>query len=142
MGPRSTLCKKNFAPNLRLPNKTRKSYGGYYLSDTTWDEEKPHFIEQTIENLSKKAIPGLKDHVVATDCLTPLDFERRLMLPEGAIYSFQQDLPAQAVFRPSARSKVISGLYLAGSSPHPGGGVPTTIASGMIAAGLISKYES
>ena len=116
--------------------------GGYYLRDTTWDEEKPHFIERTIENLSKKAIPGLKDHVVAADCVTPLDFERKLMLPEGAIYSFQQDLTAQAVFRPSARSKVISGLYLAGSSTHPGGGVPTTIASGMIAAGLISKYES
>jgi phytoene desaturase len=116
--------------------------GGYYLSDTTWDEEKPRFIERTIENLSKKAIPGLKEHVVAADCVTPLDFERKLLLPEGAIYSFQQDLPAQAVFRPSAKSKVISGLYLAGSSTHPGGGVPTTIASGMIASNLISKYES
>ncbi len=79
---------------------------------------------------------------MAADCVTPLDFERKLLLPEGAIYSFQQDLPAQAVFRPSAKSKVISGLYLAGSSTHPGGGVPTTIASGMIASNLISKYES
>jgi phytoene desaturase len=115
--------------------------GGYYLKDTNWDAEKPRFIERTIDNLSKTAIPGLKDHVVVTDCATPLDFERKLMLPEGAIYCFQQDLAAQAVFRPSARSKVIGGLYLAGSSTHPGGGVPTTIASGMIASNLIARDD-
>ena len=115
--------------------------GGYYLRDTNWDEEKPRFIERTIDNLSKSAIPGLKDHVVFSDCATPLDFERQLLLPEGAIYCLQQDLAAQAVFRPSARSKSISGLYLAGSSTHPGGGVPTTIASGLIASKLIAQDD-
>lgn len=115
--------------------------GGYYLKDTTWDEEKTAFIERTIANLSKTCIPGLKDHVVVSDCATPLDFERRLLLPEGAIYCLQQDLPAQAVFRPSAKSKSIGGLYLAGSSTHPGGGVPTTIASGMITSKIIARYE-
>jgi len=115
--------------------------GGYYLKGTTWDEEKPTFIERTIANLSKTCIPGLKDHVVVSDCATPLDFERRLLLPEGAIYCLQQDLPAQAVFRPSAKSKSIGGLYLAGSSTHPGGGVPTTIASGMITSKIIARNE-
>ncbi len=114
--------------------------GFYHLKDKNWDDEKPQFIERTINNLSK-VIPGLKDHVVFTDCATPLDFERGLLLPEGAIYCLQQDLAAQAVFRPSAKSKSIEGLYLAGSSTHPGGGVPTTIASGHIAARLIEKYE-
>lgn len=115
--------------------------GGYHLNGRTWDDEKPFFIEKTIENLSKSAIPGLKDHVTITECATPLDFERKLKLPEGAIYCFQQDLPAQAVFRPAAKSKTIKGLYLSGSSTHPGGGVPTTIASGMIAARLIQQNE-
>ena len=115
--------------------------GGYYLRDTDWDAEKPHFIERTIDNLSKTAIPGLKEHVVFSDCATPLDFERHLMLPEGAIYCLQQDLAAQAVFRPSARSKSIDGLYLVGSSTHPGGGVPTTIASGWIASKLIAQDD-
>ncbi len=63
------------------------------------------------------------------------------MLPEGAIYCLQQDLAAQAVFRPSARSKSIDGLYLVGSSTHPGGGVPTTIASGWIASKLIAQDD-
>jgi phytoene desaturase len=113
--------------------------GFYHLEGTDWDAEKPRFVERTIEDLSRHAIPGLKDHVEVVECATPLDYERRLLLPEGAIYCFQQDLPAMAVLRPAARSRCIQGLYLVGASTHPGGGVPTTIASGMIAAGLIEK---
>ena len=75
------------------------------------------------------------------DCATPLDFERRLLLPEGAIYALQQDLPAQAMFRPSAKSKSIQGPYLTGSSTHPGGGVPSVIGSGVTAAKLIEQNE-
>ncbi len=116
--------------------------GFYHLDGTDWDTEKPFFIERTIENLSNTVLPGLKDHIITTECATPLDFERQLLLPEGAIYCLQQDLPAQAVFRPSNRSKSIRGLYLAGSSTHPGGGVPTTIASGLITANLIEKFEN
>jgi phytoene desaturase len=115
--------------------------GFYHLEDTDWDTEKPRFIERTIESLSKTAIPGLKEHVVVAECASPLDFERQLLLPEGAIYCLQQDLAAQAVFRPATRSKSIEGLYLVGSSTHPGGGVPSVIASGYIAAGIIEKME-
>ena len=114
----------------------------YRLSGTDWDAEKPAYIERTLKYFSKFAIPGLMEHVEVVDCATPLDFERQLLLPEGAIYSLQQDLPAMAVLRPAAKSKSIRGLYLTGSSTHPGGGVPTTIASGLIAARLIERCEA
>jgi phytoene desaturase len=113
----------------------------YHLSGTDWDKEKQSFIERTIEDLSRNALPGLADHVKMAECATPLDFERRLLLPEGAIYDLQQDLTSATVFRPSARSKSIKGLYLAGNSTHPGGGVPLVVASGLIAANLIDTYE-
>ncbi len=116
-------------------------HGVYHLAGTDWDSEKPRFIERTINKLSETVIPGLKDHVVMADCATPLDYERNLLLPEGAIYCLQQDLAAQAVFRPASKSKSVAGLYLAGSSTHPGGGVPSTIASGYIAANLIEEME-
>jgi len=116
--------------------------GFYHLADTDWDTEKPHYIERTIESMSRSAIPGLKDKVIFAECATPLDFERDLLLPEGAIYCLQQDLAAQAVFRPATKSKSVNGLYLVGSSTHPGGGVPSTIASGYIAAGLIEAHEA
>ena len=115
--------------------------GFYRLSGTTWDEEKPRFVERTLKALEKIAIPGLTGHIKVLECTSPLDFERRLLLPEGSIYALQQDLTAAAVFRPNARSRAIKGLYLTGSSTHPGGGVPTTIASGLIASNLIEQYE-
>ena len=86
-------------------------------------------------------MPDLADHVITADMATPLDYERRLGLPDGAIYGLQQDITAQAVFRPASKSKCIEGLYLAGASTHPGGGVPTTIGSGIIASELIAKHE-
>jgi phytoene dehydrogenase-like protein len=113
----------------------------YHLNGTDWDKEKQPFIERTIQALSKRIVPGLADHVVAVECSTPLDFERRLLMPEGAIYDLQQDMASETVFRPSARSRSIKGLYLAGNSTHPGGGVPLVVASGLICANLIERYE-
>ena len=113
----------------------------YYLSGTDWEKEKQPFIERTIKALSEEVVPGLQDHVRVVECSTPLDFERRLLMPEGAIYDLQQDLTSSMVFRPSARSRAIKGLYLVGNSTHPGGGLPLVIASGLIAANLIDRYE-
>jgi len=115
--------------------------GVYRLKNKSWDAVKPKLEEEIIDYLSKRYVPGLKEHVVYSDLSTPLDFERRLRSPEGAIYALQQDLFNSMMFRPSARSRHVKGLYLAGASTHPGGGVPTVTASGMIAADLIQKYE-
>lgn len=116
--------------------------GFYRLKDRNWAEIKDEFVERTLDHYERAAMPGLKKHIQVLDCSTPLDYEQRLRLPEGAIYALQQDITAQAVFRPASKSKSIQGLYLAGASTHPGGGVPSTIASGIIAVDLIDKYES
>lgn len=115
--------------------------GFYSLKDKNWDTDKEWYIDRTLDQLEKFALPGIRDHIRVLECSSPLDYERRLKLPQGAIYAFQQDLTAQAVFRPSSRSKAVDGLYLTGSSTHPGGGVPTTVASGLIAANLIAQTD-
>ncbi len=115
--------------------------GPYGLKVGDWDTEKHRLAERAIEHLSKTSIPGLKDHVQTLEFSTPLDFERRLLIPEGAFLAFEMNILALAAFRPSARSRSIKGLYLTGSSTHPGGGVPTTVASGVIASRLIDRYE-
>jgi phytoene desaturase len=115
--------------------------GAYHLNGTDWDTEKPRFIKSVIKYLSDNFVPGLSDHVKVADMTTPLDFERRIGLGEGAIYGLAQDFPTGTMFRPANKSKNIKGLYLVGSSTNPGGGVPTTIASGAITSRLIAKYE-
>nr|MBP9041734.1 NAD(P)/FAD-dependent oxidoreductase [Anaerolineaceae bacterium] len=111
------------------------------LASGTWDDIKEEFSESLVDYLSQKIIPGLKEHVKTMVVSTPLDFERRLGNPGGAFYCFQQDLTAQVVFRPASKSKSIKGLYLTGASTHPGGGVPTVMASGVIAANQIVEYK-
>ena len=114
--------------------------GPYELQGTNWDAQKERFIKESIQFLDF-ALPGLKEHVVLAEMSSPLDYARRLKLPNGAIYGLQQDLPAQAVFRPANASKSIKGLYLTGASTHPGGGVPTTISSGYVTANLVLENE-
>ncbi|NPV85713.1 MAG: NAD(P)/FAD-dependent oxidoreductase [Anaerolineae bacterium] len=115
--------------------------GPHTLQGNDWDTLKPQFIEETIRWLEAFALPGLSAHVRVAEMSTPLDFERRLLLPGGAIYGLQQDLTAQAVLRPAGKSKSIRHLYLTGASTHPGGGIPTTMGSGLIAAEMIAKHE-
>ena len=115
--------------------------GPYRRSSGDWDAEKMPYAERAIEQLSKSAIPGLADHVTALEVASPLDFERRLLMPEGGFLGLEMNALSSAVFRPSGKSKSVEGLYLAGSSTHPGGGVPTTVASGLIAADLVDRYE-
>jgi phytoene dehydrogenase-like protein len=103
--------------------------------------DKKAYGERQLEMLSESLIPGLADHVEVMEVATPRDYERRLLMPEGAFLGLDMDLSASTVFRPAARSRSIKGLYLAGGSTHPGGGVPTVISSGVITANLINRYE-
>lgn len=107
----------------------------------TWDDAKPEMIEKYIDYYSKHYVPGLKEHVQVAELSTPIDFERKLGTPDGGIYGLRQDMAHETVFRPAAKSKSLGGLYLVGASTHPGGGVPTTMASGIVATNLIEKYE-
>jgi phytoene desaturase len=115
--------------------------GVYRLDGAGWEASRERLKESIIDYLAETYLPGLKEHVVLAELSTPVDFEKRLRSPEGAIYALRQDLPHSMMFRPSARSRHVKGLYLAGASTHPGGGVPTVTASAMIAADLIEKYE-
>jgi phytoene desaturase len=113
--------------------------GPYNLDYGTWDERREEFLEKGITYVENTLWPDIRKHIVYKKVSTPLDFERRLLHPQGAIYALQNDLASTLVFRPSNRSKSIRGLYLTGASTHPGGGVPMVIAGGGITADLIMK---
>lgn len=135
-----TLTDPNLAPQgQHVINVTLA--GPYHLVEGGWDTVKDRLRDEVIELLDRHYLPDLKKHIKVVAMTTPLDFERRLLNPKGAIYGLQQDVFGLSVFRPSAKSRSVKGLYLAGASTHPGGGVPLTIGSGYIAAKLIEKYE-
>ncbi len=116
---------------------TVMSMGPYELDHGTWDDRRDEFMERVLAFVEKTLWPGITDQIVYKSLSTPLDFERKLLSPHGAVYALQNDIASTMIFRPANRSKSVKGLYLVGASTHPGGGVPMVASSGKISADLI-----
>lgn len=121
---------------------THMGLAPYHLAGNDWDRQKEQYIDDAIRTIEKYMIPDLSSHVVYRDMATPKDLERMLLTPGGAVYGIQTDLSHMAMFRPANKSKSIDNLYLAGASTHPGGGVCTVIAGGIITSSLIERDAS
>jgi phytoene desaturase len=78
----------------------------------------------------------VRDRIRTRSVLTPADLERRTSTPGGAIYGSSGNGARAAFQRPANRSPV-DGLFLAGGSAHPGGGLPLVALSGRAVAELI-----
>jgi phytoene desaturase len=118
---------------------THMGLAPYNLAGDDWDRLKERYIDEAIATIERNIIPDLSKHVVFRDMATPLDLERMLLHPAGAVYGIQTDISHMAVFRPANRSKAIRNLYLAGASTHPGGGIPGVLAGGIITGGLVTR---
>ena len=80
-------------------------------------------------------MPGLKDSVISSRVLTPLDFRDRLSSVNGAAFSIAPKLFQSAWFRPHNVSEEVKNLFIVGAGTHPGAGVPGVISS----AGVVDK---
>ncbi len=109
----------------------------YRLKYHQWDDIALEWAWQCAEALERKAFPGLSSNIEWIDSVTPVELERRLLIPEGAFFGIEMSGPNMGPFRPSWRSKSIDGLYLTGQCTNPGGGVPLVMISGMAASSLI-----
>ena len=78
----------------------------------------------------------VRDRIVSRTVVTPHDLQQRTRSPGGAIYGTASNGPRSAFLRPANVSPV-PGLYLAGGSSHPGGGLPLVMLSAMIVADAI-----
>ncbi len=79
----------------------------------------------------------LQRSIVVERRFTPADFATRLGSRQGAAFSIEPTLDQSAYFRPHNRQSDVSGLYLVGAGTHPGAGLPGTLLSAEITAGLI-----
>ena len=101
-------------------------YAPYHLAEGSWDEQREAFGDAVIDLIAERA-PNIRDLILHRQVVTPLDMERVIGLTEGNI--FQGELSLEQLFfnRPVSgwgRYKTpLRGLWLAGSSAHPGGGI-------------------
>ena len=73
---------------------------------------------------------------------TPWDLAQFYPDTQGSIYGMASHGWSAAFRRPPNRLPGFSGVYLAGGSAHPGGGVPLALQSGRLAAAAVLKSHS
>lgn len=124
-----------------LPRPSAGSGSGASSGSGTQDStaEAQRVRQIVLDTLDERFLPGLKDHLAAEHAIGPEHFRDVLNTPRGAAFSLEPTLFQSGWFRPHNRSAAIRGLYLVGAGTHPGAGVPAVLASGKIAAELITR---
>lgn len=104
-------------------------FGGhapYTLKGGDWASEKDNFRKAVLDTMEEFA-PGFSSDIIEAQLLVAPDIERIVALPQGHIFHgelspdqlfFQRPVSGFADYRTP-----VKGLYVCGSSMHPGGGV-------------------
>jgi phytoene desaturase len=105
-----------------------------------WDAETDRLREITLKKLKAFGY-DIKSYISLEKSFSPTTFLKLYASNKGSIYGISSNTRVSAFMRPANRSRKIQGLYFAGGSVHPGGGIPLVILSGKMAAELIAKKE-
>jgi phytoene dehydrogenase-like protein len=102
-------------------------YCPYRLADGAWTEQRRREFGATVIDAIARHSPNFKELILHAEIRTPADLESEVGLTEGNIFQgeltfdqllFNRPLPGYAQYRAP-----LHGMYLCGSSTHPGGGV-------------------
>jgi phytoene dehydrogenase-like protein len=118
-------------PTMAAPGKHFMScfvqYAPPLVEGREWtDADRDGFAESVISQIADHS-PGFRDRIVHMEVRTPREIEAETGLTEGNIFQgeltfdqllFNRPVPGYAQYR-----SPIGGLYMCGSSTHPGGGV-------------------
>ncbi len=106
-----------------------------YNIEGGWDAQRETFADHLLKIMADYA-PGLAQHIVARQLLTPLDIEREFGITGGHWHHGDLAIDQMLMLRPvpgwAQYQMPLAGLYLCGAGSHPGGGVMG--AAGMNAA--------
>lgn len=94
-------------------------------------------VEEKIQRITGIDVAA---HRECEHILTPADIESRTGSHQGALYGPASNRPMSAFLRHRNRDRRIRGLYFAGGSVHPGGGIPLCLLSGRITHELIQRH--
>ena len=98
-------------------------------SKTNWAVHAEPYRQAVLKRLEETVLPGLGQHIVSSQLMTPQDFHDRLLSFKGAAFGLEPLLLQSAWFRPHNRSEDIKNLFMVGASTHPGAGVPGVLMS-------------
>jgi len=118
-------------PTMAPPGKHFMScfvqYCPHKLEGREWTQPEREAFGQTVIDQIARYSPNFKDLILHVEIRTPEDIEAEIGITEGNIFHGELTLDQLLFNRPvpgfSQYRAPVSGLYLCGSSTHPGGGV-------------------
>jgi phytoene desaturase len=93
------------------------------------------YAEHVLDTMAARGL-DVRANVRWREVRTPADLARATLSDGGSIYGTSSNGARSAFLRPANRSPV-PGLFLAGGSSHPGGGLPLVMLSAQIVSGLV-----
>jgi phytoene desaturase len=104
-----------------------------------WDELTSIVRKKVIEKLSRVLDCDVAALIETEATLDPVTIESKTMSYMGSLYGTSSNSKMAAFLRHPNFSKAYIGLYFAGGSVHPGGGIPLCLRSAAITADIIKK---
>lgn len=101
-----------------------------------WAAQEADYRRVVFRTLAQFGLP-VAERVRTVKALTPVDLAQLTGAWRGALYGISSNQALNALRRPHNRSRDVRGLYFAGGTTHPGGGVPMVTLSGKVAAELV-----
>jgi phytoene desaturase len=98
-----------------------------------WAAQGDTYRDRVLERLAAFGF-DVRGRIRVEKRLTPVDLERMTGARRGALYGLSSNSRFNALRRPHNRAPDVRGLYFAGGTTHPGGGVPMVTLSGKVAA--------
>jgi phytoene dehydrogenase-like protein len=92
-----------------------------------------------IKKISRILKKNIETFIETENVMTPADIEINTNAFEGALYGTSSNAALASFSRHPNFNNKIKGLYFAGGTVHPGGGIPLCLKSAKIVAGLIKN---
>ena len=101
-----------------------------------WAQQEAAYRTLVLETLARHGL-DIRTRIRSERRLTPADIRSLTGAWRGALYGISSNQALNAFRRPHNRCADVRGLYFAGGTTHPGGGVPMVTLSGKVAAELV-----
>jgi phytoene dehydrogenase-like protein len=101
-----------------------------------WRVKAREYADLVLARIAERGY-DVRDSLEVCRVITPLDLEQYTGARLGALYGASSNCRWAAFRRPHNRAPDIKGLYFAGGTVHPGGGVPMATLSGKVASQLL-----
>jgi phytoene desaturase len=101
-----------------------------------WESQAFAYRQLVLDQLAARGF-DVRKRIEIEKIVTPVDLEHMTGARRGALYGASSNSRWAAFLRPHNRAPDVKGLYFAGGTTHPGGGVPMVTLSGKVASQLL-----